>query len=328
MCVHLRIRKSAMEIINATKRKVLSLLGKKGYQLLRTNELNEKVDYYRKILIESKVGKRKQQIDSIVFSKDRAMQLYAFLKSYVEMVSGSGTMYVLYKVTDERHAGSYNDLKEIFRDDNIIFIEELDFRKQLIDLCQQSVAITIGLYVDDMVFLKKVNYEKLLNVDTLENVVSLGRGQDLGYSMVLEKKQILPDFINRPDGLVYFRWDYTTDYNDWTYPIGVGGYFFGRDELLVMLRGVKFKAPNSLENNLQLYKPMFIHRFGVCLNQISCIPVHANLVQTESINPDLGTFSIEDLLHKWEEGLVIDLNKFYGVSGATAQFQTYEFIKR
>ena len=99
MYVYLRIRKSAMEIINATKRKVLSFLGKRGYQLLRTTELNEKVDYYRKILIESKVGKREQQIDSIVFSKDRAMQLYAFLKSYVEMVSGRGTMYVLYKVT-------------------------------------------------------------------------------------------------------------------------------------------------------------------------------------------------------------------------------------
>lgn len=328
MCVHLRIRKSAMEIINATKKKVLSFLGKRGYQLLRTTELNEKVDYYRKILIESKAGKRKQQIDSIVFSKDRAMQLYAFLKSYVEMVSGRGTMYVLYKVTDERHAGSYNDLKEIFKLENIVFIEEVDFRKQLIELCEKSVAITIGLYVDDMVFLKKVNYEKLLNVDTLENVVSLGRGQDLGYSMVLEKKQILPEFIKKPDGLVYFRWNYTTEYNDWTYPIGVGGYFFGRDELIVMLKGVAFKAPNSLENNLQVYKPMFIHRFGVCLDQISCIPIHANLVQTESVNPDLGTFSIEDLLHKWEEGLMINLNKFYGVSGAVAQFQTYEFIKR
>lgn len=315
-------------MINAAKRKVLSFLENKGYQLIKTEELNEKIDYYRRVLIESKISSKEKKIDSIVFSKDRAMQLHGFLKSYIEMVSGRGTMYVLYKVSDDRHASSYNELKEIFRNDNIEFVEENDFRKQLIELCEKSSAISISLYVDDMIFLHGVSYENILNIDTLENVVSLGRGKDLGYSMVLEKKQSLPDFIKKPDGFVYFRWDYTDEYNDWTYPIGVGGYFFGRDELLVMLKGIEFKAPNSLENNLQKYKPMFIHRFGVCMDQISCIPVHANLVQTESVNPDLGTFSIDDLLKKWEEGLMINLDKFYGISGAVAQFQTYEFVRR
>lgn len=317
-----------MEITKKIKRKVLGLIENSGYQLLKTKDFNDKIDYYRRVLIEGKNIQKEKKIDSIVFSKDRAMQLHAFLKSYVEMVQGRGAMYVLYKVSNESHARSYSDLKEIFRNDNIVFIEETDFRKQLIELCERSNAITISFYVDDMIFLNKVNYEHIINIDTLENVVSLGRGKDLGYSMVLEKKQSLPEFITKPDGFVYFRWDYTTDHNDWTYPIGVGGYFFGRDELVVMLKGIEFKAPNSLENNLQVYKPMFIHRSGVCQDQISCIPVHANLVQTESVNPDLGTFSIEDLLHKWEEGLMIDLHKFYGISGAVAQYQTYEFIKR
>jgi hypothetical protein len=315
-------------MINAAKRKVLRFLENKGYQLLKTAELNDKIDYYRRVLIESKRSSKEKKIDSIVFSKDRAMQLHAFLKSYIEMVSGRGTTYVFYKASNFRHASSYNELKEIFRSDNIFFVEENDFRKQLIGLCERSPAVSISLYVDDMVFLHKVAYEQILDIDTLENVVSLGRGQDLGYSMVLGKKQLLPEFIKKPDGFVYFRWDYSNDYNDWTYPIGVGGYFFGRDELLVMLKGIEFKAPNSLENNLQKYKPMFIHRFGVCKDQVSCIPVHANLVQTESINPDLGTFSIEDLLKKWEEGLMINLEKFYGISGAMAQFQAYEFTKR
>ena len=319
-----------MEITAALKRKVLSFLEKKGYQLLKTNDLNEKIDYYRKVLIETKIGTREQKIDSIVFSKDRAMQLHAFLKSFTQMASGTGngTMYILYKASNERDARSYKELKEIFADGNFEFIEENDFRNQLIRICENSTAQMIALYVDDVIITTKVDYGKIIHINPLENVVSLGRGKELDYSVVLKKKLVLPSFTRQPDGFEYFRWDYTDEYNDWTYPIGVGANFFDRDELVVMLNGIPFNAPNSLETNLQVYKPMFIHRFGVCMEQICCVAVHANLVQTETVNPDLGTFSAEELLKRWEEGFMIDLDKFYGISGAVAQLQAYEFIKR
>ena len=317
-----------MEIVNATKRKVLNFLDKKGYQLLRTCELEEKVDYYRKVLIESKIGKREEKIDSIVFSKDRAMQLHALLKSYIELVSCRGRMYVLYKTSSERHAKSYEDLQQIFADQDIVFVKEVDFRKQLIELCERSSAITIGLYVDDMIFVNRLDYSKLIRVDTLNEVVSLGRDKELNYSVVLQQDQKVPDFFSKENGFEYFKWDFTKEHSDWTFPLGVSGYFFGRDELVVMLNGIHFKAPNSLEINLQKYKPMFIHRFGVCMKKTCCVGVHANMVQSEFPNPVINTFSVEALLEKWEDGLMIELEKFYGVSGAIAQFQSYEFVKR
>lgn len=317
-----------MGITTTIKKNILSFLEKKGYQLLKTTELNDKVDYYRKILIESKTNKREQKIDSIVFSKDRAMQLHAFLKSYSTMVAGKGTMYILYTTSSERHARSYGVLKQIFKEEDFVFIEEVDFRKQLIAICDNSTAKTIAFFVDDMIFIKEVDYKKILEIDALNNIVSLGRGKELDYSLVLQKNQQLPDFVQKPDGFEYFKWDYTKEHNDWTYPLGVGGYFFDRDETVVMLKGIAFKAPNSLENNLQVYKPMFIHRYGVCMDQVACMAVQANLVQTESVNPVLGTFGIEELLNKWEHGLMINIHSFYGVKGSVAQFQSYEFIQR
>ena len=315
-------------MINAAKRKVLSFLENKGYQLIKTEELNEKIDYYRRVLIESKISSKEKKIDSIVFSKDRAMQLHAFLKSYTEMVSARGTVYILYKASNERHARSYEVLREIFGSEDFQFIEEADFRKQLIQVCENSTAQMIALYVDDVIIIRKVDYGKIIHIDALENVVSLGRGKELDYSVVLKKKLVLPEFTHQPDGFEYFRWDYTDEYNDWTYPIGVGANFFDRDELVVMLKGIDFKAPNSLEMNLQVYKQMFIHRFGVCMEHTCCVAVHANLVQSEMVNPDLGTFSIDELLSKWEAGFMIDLHQFYGKSGAVAQLHAYEFIKR
>ena len=317
-----------MKLINKVKNGILKSLKKRGYELLKTRELKDRVEYYKKVLETSKIGTRENKIDSIVFSKDRAMQLHAFLNSYSTMVSGKGTMYILYKTTNERHAKSYAALKDIFKREDFIFIEEVDFRKQLINICEKSSAKTIATFVDDMIFAKAVDYQKILAINALENIVSLGRGKDLDYSLVLEKKQQLPPFEQKPDGFEYFKWDYTKEHNDWTYPLGVGGYFFDRDETVVMLKGIAFKAPNSLENNLQVYKPMFIHRYGVCMDQVCCVAVHANLVQTESVNPDLGIFSIEHLLNKWDGGFMIDLSKFYGISGAVAQLQAYEFIKR
>ena len=188
--------------------------------------------------------------------------------------------------------------------------------------------MTIGLYVDDMIFTQKVNYKHILNFDTLNYVVCLGRGKELDYSVVLDKKQPLPEFKELSNYFQCFNWNYLNTHNDWTFPVGVSGNFFGRNELIVMLQNTIFKAPNTLEINLQQFKPFFINRFGVCMNSVSCVGVHANMVQTEFPNPDIGTFSIATLLDKWEEGLKIDITKFRGIPGNIAQFQAYEFLKR
>lgn len=310
------------------KHKALEFLRKKGYQLLKIDELESIRGYYRQVLIENQSTIKKNKIDSIVFSKDRAMQLCAFLRSYNEMVQEHGSMYILYKTTNDRHENSYSELKEIFRCDEFIFIKEHDFREQLIEICNNSSAKVIGLFVDDMIFIQKINYSHLLKFETIDYVVSLGRGPDLDYSLVLEKFIKVPEFASLENGYLKFKWDEVDEYSDWSYPLGVGGYFYGNAELNVMLRNIQFKAPNSLENNLQHYKPFFIHRYGVCFNQIASVNVPANLVQTEGYNPILGMCTIDDLLKLWEEGYIINLSKFYYIKGSIAQVQKYQFVKR
>lgn len=317
-----------MGLTKFLKNKALHFVDSKGYKLLKNKEFNDKLDYYRKVLAQDRFRKNESKIDSIVFSKDRAMQLHAFLSSYIEMVQERGTMYVLYKASNDRHLKRYNELIEIYKNENIVFIAEVDFRSQLIQLCENSRAMTIGLYVDDMIFIQQVNYNHILSFDTLSHVVTLGRGKELDYSVVLDKKQPLPDFEELENGFQCFKWNYLNSHNDWTFPVGVGGYFFGRNELFVMLQNTEFKAPNTLEINLQYFKPFFINRFGVCMTSVSCVGVHANMVQTEFPNPDIGTFSIEELLNKWEDGLRIDISKFRGVPGNIAQYQAYEFLNR
>lgn len=317
-----------MRLTVCLKKGIHNWLRSKGHVLIKISELEFIRNFYREVLILCKTKSFDKKIDTIVFSKDRAMQLHAFLRSFMEKVSNRSTVYILYKTSNDSHKKSYEELKGIFKKEDFVFIEETNFRDQLIEICSLSDAMTFGLFVDDMIFIQEVDYNYIIQFDTMNNIVSLGRGKDLDFSIVLGKQQKLPTLTNAEHGFFHFKWDYSKEHNDWTYPLGVSGYFYGNVELNVMLRGIMFKAPNSLENNMQYFKPFFIHRNGICKDEVVCIAVHANIAQSESHNPTIGTFSIDELLHMWNENLMIDLDKFYGKKGSQAQFQEYTFIRR
>jgi len=267
-------------------------------------------------------------VASIVFSKDRAMQLHAFLSSYHDKVVHRGVMYVLYKASDERQKKSYVELQSIFTDAGYVFIEEVAFRTQLLELCENAEAGKILFYVDDMLFTHNLDYDAVRKVDTSRYILALTRGRDLTYSIVLQKSLTIPQFYEKVVGFESFRWNETSENSDWTFPLGVSGYMFGRSEVASMLKAMDFKAPNSLEAGMQMFLPLFMDRFGLCTEHAICTCVPANLVQSEWTNLNLGTFSIDELLSLWEAGKMIDCHEFYGKPMHVTQTQMYTFIDR
>ena len=267
-------------------------------------------------------------VSSILFSKDRALQLHAFLGSYVDNVSNRGTMHVLFKASTKRHEQSYDELKVMFSGENVIFHAETDFRSQLVGLCEDSPAGKIMFYVDDMIFTHQLDYDAVRLVDSSRYILSLTRGKDLTYSLVYQKPLSLPAFYDKVHGFECFRWDETEEFSDWSFPLGVSGYLFGRQETLAMLKTIEFRAPNSLEAGLQNFLPFFRGRFGLCTDRAVCTCVPANLVQSEWSNLHLGTFTVDELLSVWEQGNMIDRREFYGKPMDVTQTQRYTFIDR
>ena len=316
--------------LRLVKYKVLKFLrkvvGKFGFQLLSEKQINH-FKIYTAGLLRANNNKEAENdlINSIVFSKDRAMQLHAFLSSYVQQVSHRGRMHVLYKCSDERHRRSYADLIKTFSGDGFIFIEEQDFRNQVIQICEQSFEDRIIFYVDDMIFTHSLDYGFLKSIDTSKYVLALSRGRDMDYSIVLKRSLALPNFIRFNEQLLCFKWNEIRGHNDWSFPLGVSGYMYGKPELVAMLKAIPFKAPNSLEDSLQTFLPFFKDRLGLCAEYAVCVCVHANLVQTEGSNHILGTYSIEDLLTCWEEGKRIQLQEFYNKPMNVTQIQKYSF---
>jgi hypothetical protein len=313
------------KFISKTKESFL----KNGYLVLESKRYNSIMSFTEIILNNyAKLRSVSNGIDNIVFSKDRAMQLFAFLKSYDAMVLNKGKLTIIYKVTNQRHRDSYIDLIRLFESEKYIFIEETNFREQFIMACKESEESTVGIFVDDMIFLREVDCDLIKKFSPLNHIVALNRGPELNYCQVLSRKNNLPEFIALSNEMLSFSWNNTSELDDWSYPIGVAGYFYDRNELLAIVNSIDFKAPNSLEGNMQVFLPFFIERTGVCYNQIACVCVHANCVQSEWENPGIGTFTIEELLCKWEKGLSIDIEKFYQQDGMKAQYQSYEFVAR
>lgn len=302
------------------------IANKFGYHLLNDSQMNSLASFSSHLMKLADDNLFEHTIDSIVFSKDRAMQLHAFLSSYIEMVENKGKMYILYTFSDERHQKSYNNLIEQFQSEHFIFIKETHFRDQLIDILAKSKSNKIIFYVDDMIFTRRIDYNLFKTIDTTTAILSLSRGKDMDYSMVLKKKLTLPPFLTLGNNLMQFSWNYLNGYSDWTYPLGVSGYMYSRVEIYSICKAINFKAPNSLESAMQLFLPYFINRYGICTEFASCICIHANLVQTEGKNPVIGKFSIEQLLTLWEKGKRIDLREFYNKPMTIAQIQDYSFV--
>ncbi|WP_445781342.1 hypothetical protein [Shewanella sp.] len=307
---------------------IRKLLKNTNYEIQRRGVVTEVVKLYKSVSKKNYGVDIPNEIVSIVFSKDRAMQINAFLESYYKHVKNFGKVVIIYKATTEEHYQSYEDVINTYKEHNLKFIDEKNFREQLIETlnCEQSKKIIF--YVDDMIFLRKFNYADLIKIDELQNVIALTRGADLNYSTVLNRKIEAPKFNNLEGEFLSFNWNESDNFTDWTYPIGVSGYMYHRLEILEMIKLLDFKAPNSLETALQVYKPIFSERLGICTKNAIAVCVHANLTQTEGVNPVISELNTDDLLNLWNKKKKINIDKYYNVPANSAQIIDYEFIER
>ncbi len=266
-------------------------------------------------------------VTSVVFSRDRAMQLHAFLSSYNEMVSNPTPTKILYKATSDAHLKSYQELQKIFP--RVDFIHETNFRSQLIDLVKSINMQNILFFVDDMIFIRPVDFNNLGLIDAKRYIASISIGKDYTFGSVLLKNIKLPKFTNMHDGWYQFKWDSVKELCEWSYPLTLPGYMFDRNEILSIFESIRFKAPNSLENNMQIFRELFMHRLGLCFEYTVAPCVHVNSVQSEyPENPVLGFYDSEDLLKYWEAGKQIDYQKLYNQPLNIVQKIKYEFISR
>jgi hypothetical protein len=217
---------------------------------------------------------------TLIFSKDRPLQLQATLASFALHCreAAQTPVTVLYRSSSEAFAHGYAQLQQEFQGRLLInWVEERSFRHDLLACLRQPPAASrwrrildrlrlrswrpscdqLLFLVDDNIFVRPFSLR--LIVEALEQQPSaigfslrVGRNTTRCYSM--NCAQPLPEFQPVAAGL-RFRWVGQT--GDFGYPIEVSSSVYRLADLIGLLRSLPYTNPNRLEQVLSSSSSLF-----------------------------------------------------------------------
>jgi hypothetical protein len=247
----------------------------------------------------------------IVFSKDRAMQLDACLRSIERYAPYAGSITVICLASNADFAEAYRDLGigERVR----LLHQSDDFRRDVIGAIDADVQYTV-FHTDDNVF-----FRRPLGVPSLPNgfaTFSLRLGENTTDCYTLDRPQRLPR-LSAAGSLI--AWDWTRAEGDFAYPMSLDGHVFDTCHLLWMLRRARFTNPNGLEAELH-YRRYLAPPVMLAFRESSLLSIPANLVNSTHENRTSGNpaLSAEALNARFLDGdrIQIDQMDFAAVRAA------------
>lgn len=238
---------------------------------------------------------------TIVFSKDRAMQLEAFLRSYRDHVMPLGEVHVLY-TSSPRHDAAYQTVFETYG--WVVPCRQVcAFKEELLPLIPMD-GYTV-FFVDDQVFIRPWEKAEISGL-------SLRHGLHLTRNYASnDAPQSVPLYQVLDDGRVSWRW--AEGEEAWSYPLSLDGHIYDAGAMRAMVEELDVYSPNTLESGLQRFAPYFMQRYGTCYPETKAVNVPWNIVQTDWYNRHACNASPDEMLSYWEAGKRIDLRGIYGV---------------
>lgn len=283
----------------------------------------------------------------VVFSRDRALQLDATLRSFFRHCADPDeiTLFVLFRATDARHEQQYRELKTEYVG-RVQFIPEIQFRQDLLWLLTStSIDVRPGLFrrlafsltpifqplaglflpggrhshvlftVDDNIFIRGFSLRSMqdaLNAYPRALGFSLRLGSNITYSYTKDKQQSPPKFERVTDNILCFDWTTSEDY--FAYPLEVSSSVYRLKQVLPLLLRIRFRRPNSLEDRMstqaESFRPTFPQLLCFSRSVAFCNPL--NMVQTEWTNraSDRQDYSSIALADRFDKGQRISVEEY------------------
>jgi hypothetical protein len=255
-------------------------------------------------------------IDLIVFSKDRPLQLYAFLESLHGLTDAKtiGNVHVIHRYADENR----QYLREIERTfDGVRFVEQSDIKNDVLNILRTSPNDYCSFFVDDIVFKLENSFMSiLLFLFSNDNILkfSLRMGLNLNHCYPTNSRQPIPSGRVEDD---VFIWNYVGASGDWGYKISLDGDVFKKESVIKWSEPLEFGSPNQYESCLQSVGTAVTD--CACFVKSTIVNLPMSCVQNEYKNRNAG-MSNEMLLQSWREGKKIDIAALYGIANPSAHY--------
>ena len=257
-------------------------------------------------------------INIIVFSKDRAMQLELFLRSFKIFVRNADqyVINILGTWSDEKYKKGYEKLSAM-NYANVFFNEEKDFKKMLLSLIDPAKVHTV-FFVDDDVFINYFDfYDRQMELFEWDERIlcrSLRLNKNLSYCYSSQRPMMQPPFF----GDNTFEWQGKD--GDYGYPFSLDGHIFRTADILPMLREMPYTNPNTLEstwaNSIGHFAPKM-----VCYDKSIIVGNPINQVQTNWENIH-GKVNVDLLNERFLNGQKIKLDNFMGMENTSCHQET------
>jgi len=266
----------------------------------------------------------KYPINIIVFSKDRALQLELFLRSFNRFVKDANKcdVKVLYTYSTDKFKEGY-DIVIANKTDNVTFLKETNFKPDTIYLIDRHNPYTV-FFVDDIIFKEPFEFfdEKMNLFISNPSIacLSLRLNKQLNYCYAESRNMNKPIFGK--DNI--YNW--TKETGDYGYPMSQDGHIFRTNQIYQLHVDLEYHAPNTLEGRLHTHRKK-LPPLIICYDKSKIINNPINRVQFASINR-CGNISADYLNDKFLEGYRIDIEPFEGLDNTAVHTEiTPTFIK-
>ena len=264
----------------------------------------------------------------VIFSKDRACQLDALLRSLKSNFAEYDDSYVSVIWKGSRgFKGAYTKIKDKFPEVNMI--AEDNFKQQTIGAIDEVQKHTMFL-VDDIMFKHPFSesdgHFELLGERNEALCVSLRLDKRINRCYATDEEQSVPDLSFLP------TWNWKCETGDWGYPMSLDGNVYKTRVIKKMVRATDFNNPNNFESALDLYVKQHDNSPSVmiCYTENSRLfNVPANRVQDSVQNRHEDSHdpkALNDLFYK--DHKVIDISSLSEVENTSCHWPfEYGFTK-
>ena len=276
-----------------------------------------------------------EEVDLVVFSHDRPLQLYAFLESAGKYMRSLHRLFVIYRVSSENYDKGYREVKKKFS--QAIFLKESmqlssgDFSSLLLKTLRNyevSKARFVMFANDDIVIKDKINLEKA--VRSLKKTGAYGfyfrLGKHVDYCFKGDFYQGVPKSVEIEKGI--YAWQFEVGQGDWRCPNTKDMALYRKKDIYPYFVCMKFHNPNILEalwdEHADLSKVGLYDQSA----KIVSFPLKS-VIQNEWVKSKICDISTKQLLSLFEQGLKMNIQPLHQIDNHSIHIEYEpELIKR
>lgn len=247
-------------------------------------------------------------VNCLVYSKDRACQLDAFLRSFKfqwKNWSEEARLSVIWTYSDESYLSGYYKLLRDHPDVNFVNQKDKDFKLITTEAVDLSLPYTVQ-FVDDIIFINPFSTElpdfKAFSAEEETTCLSLRLHPQVTYCYML-------NIYTQPPQLVDGKWFWKNLPGDWGYISSTDGHFFRTCDIQNCFFNSYYSNPNDLEE--RMIRTIPYRPYARCFQEGKIINIPSNSVG-KNITNRRGNISAKYLNDQYLSGLKINVEPFYG----------------